>query len=127
MNKTTPIGTRTFWTCNPLGRVPPPINSPIGSGNDAIFGGDGDDLINSDGGNDTVIGGDGADTMLGGAGNDLLLGRDGADYIDGQAGIDTIAGNEGADTLIAEPGEIDELFALTSIDRRLLALLGLKP
>jgi Ca2+-binding RTX toxin-like protein len=98
-----------------------------GSGNDAIFGGDGDDLINSDGGNDTVIGGDGADTMLGGAGNDLLLGRDGADYIDGQAGIDTIAGNEGADTLIAEPGEIDELFALTSIDRRLLALLGLKP
>ena len=98
-----------------------------GSGNDAVFGGDGDDLINTDGGNDTIIGGDGADTMFGGAGNDLLLGRDGADYIDGQAGIDTIAGNEGADTIIAEAGEINELFALASLNKLLLAQLGIKP
>lgn len=98
-----------------------------GSGNDAIFGGDGDDLINTDGGNDTIIGGDGADTMFGGAGNDVLLGRDGADYIDGQAGLDTIAGNEGADTLIAVAGEIDELFALVSLNRLLLASLGIRP
>lgn len=98
-----------------------------GSGNDAIFGGDGDDLINTEAGNDTIIGGDGADTMLGGAGNDVLLGRDGADYIDGQAGIDIIAGNEGADTLIAEPGEINELFALASLNKLLLASLGITP
>ena len=98
-----------------------------GSGNDAVFGGDGDDLINTDGGNDTIIGGDGADTMFGGAGNDVLLGRDGADYIDGQAGLDTIAGNEGADTIINEAGEIDELFALASLNKLLLASLGIKP
>lgn len=68
-------------------------------GNDSIFGGTGDDYIDSWGGNDTVYGGAGNDTVLGGGDNDLLHGGDGNDVMQGWTGNDTLYGGAGNDTL----------------------------
>lgn len=73
------------------------------SKNFSVYGGDGNDTINSFGngltvnntlrgeaGNDTLVGGDGFDVLLGGDGNDSLDGGVGRDYLYGQAGVDTL-------------------------------------
>ena len=69
------------------------------TGNDILFGTNGDDSINSGAGddriwgmrgNDTLDGGSGNDELFGGAGNDTLtLGRDDNDSLDGGEGSDT--------------------------------------
>ena len=46
-----------------------------GPGNDKLFGGALDDVIDGGDGNDTIVGGGGADTITGGAGNDKLVGE----------------------------------------------------
>ena len=42
------------------------------SGDDALFGGDGDDTINGDSGDDWLFGGDGSDYVDGGTGDDVI-------------------------------------------------------
>ncbi|WP_322529094.1 hypothetical protein R5R73_05750 [Salinicola sp. LHM] len=44
-----------------------------GSGNDTLFGGDGNDTITGGAGNDVIYGREGADTMTGGEGNDTFV------------------------------------------------------
>ena len=58
------------------------------SGDDVIYGGDGDDCIDAGSGEDLVFGGIGNDTLEGGNHSDLLDGGLGNDYIDG--GLDPV-------------------------------------
>ena len=61
-----------------------------GNGNDVIRGLAGGDLIVGNGGNDVLLGQAGDDTIRGGEGNDVITAGDGADDIDGGNGIDTL-------------------------------------
>ncbi|MCB9989688.1 MAG: type I secretion C-terminal target domain-containing protein [Rhodospirillales bacterium] len=47
-----------------------------GTGNDFIYGYDGNDTLNGDGDNDVLFGGAGSDTVNGGTGNDILFAYD---------------------------------------------------
>ncbi len=91
---------------------------------DAIFGLDGDDLLNGLDGNDTLAGGNDKDTLSGGAGADRLFGQTGkdllrgglgADYLSGGLEGDDLYGNEAADTLIGGSGE-DSLYGGGGLD-----------
>ncbi len=75
-------------------------NAEMGSGNDSLWGGISDNIINGGGGNDAIQGGGGNDTLIGGLGADSLQGGDGNDRVvidendiwySGDAGIDTVA------------------------------------
>ena len=60
-----------------------------GNGNDTIYGGSGNDSINGGNGNDTIYGGSGNDTINGGLGSDLIIGGKGGDTLTGGSGADT--------------------------------------
>ena len=88
-----------------------------GTGDDSIFGNEGNDTLLGGGGADTVYGGDGNDTIDGSSGADSLFGGDGNDSIDGGtqadtifagAGDDTVEGDNGRDVVYLEDG--DDLF-----------------
>jgi Ca2+-binding RTX toxin-like protein len=87
------------------------------SGNNDLYGYEGDDTLNGDAGNDYLSGGDGNDTvsgdagddnLRGGLGNDSLNGGDGSDRLrgcnsssnPGQGEIDTLTGGVGNDTFV---------------------------
>jgi Ca2+-binding RTX toxin-like protein len=78
-----------------------------GNGADTIFGGAGNDTIDSSGGADLVVGGLGNDTAFLGAGNDRFVWDpgNGSDTVEGQAGTDTFELNG------ANIGEIMEISA----------------
>ncbi|MGY4403734.1 calcium-binding protein [Bradyrhizobium sp. USDA 3315] len=80
------------------------------AGNDTVYGGNGDDVINAGAangsnllfggaGNDSIYGGSGNDTLDGGAGNDYLTAGSGAQWLLGGAGDDSLYGGTGNDTL----------------------------
>ena len=77
-----------------------------GDGDDALFGGVANDLLQGDAGNDMLIGADGNDVLQGGAGNDELFGGDGDDSMDGGAGDDIFMIGSGNDT-ISDSGGVD--------------------
>src|SRR5207244_5183477 len=92
------------------------LDDSLTNGNDLIYGGVGDDVLDGAGGNDSIYGESGNDVLTGGAGNDQLFGGDGgdtfnvfdgyADTIDGGAGdnaTDTRDSLEGSDTYINFP------------------------
>ncbi|MBK6631939.1 MAG: hypothetical protein IPG33_13485 [Betaproteobacteria bacterium] len=93
-----------------------------GAGNDWLFGQGGDDTLDGGADADVVFGDEGDDTILGGAGDDDLNGDaidsandpdnpglpgalHGRDYIEGGAGNDRIAGNGGDDVLYGDEGD----------------------
>ncbi|WP_326658733.1 hypothetical protein [Streptomyces canus] len=75
-----------------------------GPGNDVISGGGGSDQINGGGGNDVICGDDGNDYLVGGSGDDLIAGERGADFLKGEAGNDRLRGFQGKDLLWGGPG-----------------------
>lgn len=75
-----------------------------GSGQDQLFGGNGDDTLSSGGGNDEVRGGAGADVLDAGTGDDTLRGGDGNDSITAGDGDDQVRGGAGNDVEEAGPG-----------------------
>ena len=76
-----------------------------------LFGGAGDDGLNSGMGNDAVFGGDGRDNVKGGnGGNDWLVGGLGRDKLDGKRGEAILVGGSTA---------ADDLSAISSIMQRL--------
>ena len=99
------------------------IRSQVETSSNLIYGGNGDDLIQSYGfnsqpsddkgkdtlyggaGNDTVNGAGGRDQIYGGDGNDLLRGNNNWDHLYGGAGNDTIYGNRGADRIWGNEGD----------------------
>lgn len=79
---------------------------------DAIYGGDGNDLLNGiaahnmiGAGNDTLYGGTGGDTLIGGTGYDLLYGEAGNDSLAGGNDADLLSGGGGSDTLTGGAGD----------------------
>ena len=72
-----------------------------GSGDDTIYGGDGNDCIDAGSGEDVVYGEDGKDTIEGGNHSDVLFGGPGDDHINGGWHTDTCIGGGGNDTLIS--------------------------
>ena len=65
------------------------------SGNDALHGTPGPDVIAGRDGSDRVYGNRGNDVLCGGAGKDTLKAGKGNDELDGQAGNDTLNGGRG--------------------------------
>ena len=65
------------------------------SGNDALHGTPGPDVIAGRGGRDSLKAKRGNDVLCGGAGKDTLKGGKGNDELDGQAGNDTLNGGGG--------------------------------
>ena len=81
-------------------------------GNDRLFGEAGDDTLSGYYGNDTLIGGAGNDTINGGYDTDVLNGGDGNDTLRGDyssnsttGGNDTLDGGIGTDTLFGGSGD----------------------
>jgi len=73
-----------------------------GTGNDRLYGGDADDFLSGGIGNDTLSAGNGDDTLKGGAGNDRLYGAEGNDTLYAGEGRDTLRGEAGDDTYIVD-------------------------
>ena len=91
----------------------------LGTSNQTIFGGAGDDAIllsngnnavNLGNGDSTVYGGMGSNTITGGSGSDSIVGGGGGDYIVAGAGNDFIAGYGGNNTIFGGTGT-DTIFA----------------
>ena len=57
------------------------------TGNDELFGGDGDDYLDGRSGDDRLFGEGGNDRLDGGAGQDILLGGSDNDTLDGEGVI----------------------------------------
>lgn len=72
------------------------INAFMGTGNDKVVSGSGNDSLRGDEGNDTLIAGAGNDSLDGGDGNDVLTAGAGNDYIITRSG-DTATGSTGDD------------------------------
>jgi Ca2+-binding RTX toxin-like protein len=102
--ETISIGTTTVGTDMIFGgNGDDTINS--GAGNDLICGGNGGGVVNGGLGDDTIDGGNGNDTLRGGDGNDLILGGGGNDTLEGGNDNDTLDGGSGTDILRGENGD----------------------
>src|SRR5262245_34088921 len=66
-------------------------------GRDKVYGGADNDWIEGGKGNDDLFGGDNNDILWGDEGNDKLYGEDDNDYLDGGAGADRLDGGDGID------------------------------
>lgn len=95
---------------NPLGQ-----NQSGNSGDNTLYGGGGDDVINGNNGNDTIYGGSGNDHLNGNNHVDTLYGGSGSDTIQGGNDNDTIIGGYGADTLSGNGGN-DTFRYLSNLD-----------
>lgn len=76
-----------------------------GMTNQALYGRDGNDVIDAKAGNDKLAGGNGNDRLLGGAGNDKLIGGRGNDLLKGSAQNrpnekDVLTGGGGGDRFV---------------------------
>ena len=74
----------------------------VTSGDDHVYGGDGNDTIRGLGGNDDLFGDDGRDKVYGGADNDWIEGGKGNDDLFGGDDNDILWGDEGDDELYGE-------------------------
>ena len=73
-------------------------------GVDRLYGQDGNDVLNAGAGNDYLYGSYGNDTLYGGAGDDYLKGDADDDTLDGGAGNDKLYGGAGDDILNTSTG-----------------------
>ncbi|WP_051940965.1 calcium-binding protein [Stenoxybacter acetivorans] len=80
------------------------VNVYGGLGNDTIQTADQDDLLDGGLGDDTLTGNGGNDVLIGDAGNDKLYGRNGADTLLGGAGNDYLEGAYQGDTYLFAKG-----------------------
>jgi Ca2+-binding RTX toxin-like protein len=85
------------------------------TGNDEVFAGDTDDVIDGGPGDDSLNGEGGNDHLIGGDGNDALDGGVGDDVLEGQAGDDFLTGGDGNDQLRGDAGD-DQMFGLDGDD-----------
>ena len=100
-----------------------------GEGNDLLVSHAGDDELHGGAGNDTLAGQDDDDALYGGEGNDRLFGGAGNDTLDGGEGNDFLVGGGGADAFVFSGSSgIDTLFGFTDgedlIDLSAYALSG---
>lgn len=69
---------------------------------DNVEGGAGDDTLEGEGGDDVLLGQGGLDRLFGGDGGDVLDGGDDSDTLAGGIGVDNLSGGEGRDRLLGE-------------------------
>jgi Ca2+-binding RTX toxin-like protein len=74
-----------------------------------IYGGGGNDRIETGHDNDDIEGGNGSDRLFGGGGDDEAFGGNGNDRILGGSGDDTLKGDGGADTFVLRRAGGDDL------------------
>lgn len=86
------------------------------AGNDIINGNGGYDLLYGESGNDQINGGSLTDLIYGGSGNDTINGNGGFNYLYGQAGRDRIAGSASSEEMGGGDGD-DLLFGNGGNDR----------
>jgi Ca2+-binding RTX toxin-like protein len=67
------------------------------TGDDEVSGEDGDDSINGQAGDDILNGGNGDDDLLGDGGDDMLIAGNGNDHLYGGIGDDVLQGGSGSD------------------------------
>jgi Ca2+-binding RTX toxin-like protein len=91
------------YTPTGLGPAESGQNSSVG-GDDTIYGGNGNDIIDGDIGNDLLNGEDGDDTIYGGAGQDIVNGGDGDDTIFSGSGNNTVSGGNDNDVITGGSG-----------------------
>jgi Ca2+-binding RTX toxin-like protein len=91
-------------------------DSIVESSPDVLIGGDGRDVVYSEGGDDRIAGGRGNDELHGGAGLDQIDGGPGKDEIAAGGGDDAIDGGGGADDLFGQGG-IDVLHGQAGADQ----------
>lgn len=65
--------------------------------NDAILGGEGDDVISGTEKGETIYAGNGNDNISGGKGDDIIYGNGGYDILIGGIGSDNLSGGSGND------------------------------
>ena len=97
-----------------------------GAGNDSLDSGGyyyyywsysyGNDILDGGAGNDTLLGFRGYDTLSGGEGNDKLYGDAGNDTLDGGTGNDSLKGGSGSDLFIYTAGK-DTITDYTTSDK----------
>lgn len=92
------------------------------AGNDALYGGAGDDVLRGGLGSDNLYGGAGDNTLVGGVGSDGLNDGDGDSTLLGGAGDDTLDGGNGADIL--NGGQGDDLVSYLANDAAIVLNLG---
>ena len=85
-----------------------------GVGDDAHYGGAGNDLVLGGDGSDYHYGGQNDDMLMGDTGADTMVGERGRDRLHGGAGDDNIRGSEGADKLYGGAGQDHFGFVTTS-------------
>lgn len=76
-----------------------------GAGNDTLQSGNGRGILYGNDGNDVLVGAAADDLLYGGAGNDKLYGSRGADMLYGEAGNDYLDGGAGSDYLNGGDGD----------------------
>jgi VCBS repeat-containing protein len=76
-----------------------------GAGDDVLKGGEGDDALYGRAGDDVLKGGEGDDAPYGGAGDDVLECGKGDDALYGEAGDDVLGGGKGDDVLHGGEGD----------------------
>lgn len=86
-----------------------------GSGNDQLFGTNGNDTVIGGAGNDQLFGSEGVNTLYAGAGDDMIYGGSGVDLIDAGSGNDTIFASEGNNRIFAGSGN-DTIYSGTGND-----------
>ena len=77
-------------------------NAELGGGDDTIWGGDTNNMIDGGDGDDTLFGYGGNDILIGGAGSDSLQGGDGNDTIHVDETDSWFSGDDGIDTVVYE-------------------------
>ncbi|MBK8173912.1 MAG: hypothetical protein IPK66_00990 [Rhodospirillales bacterium] len=90
------------------------VSGSVTTGDDNVYGYDGNDYISPNAGNDSVDAGSGDDTIYGYTGNDTLYGLDGNDTISGGDGNDVLwGGGTGTDTVDGNDGD-DYIYVATN-------------
>lgn len=83
----------------------PPTGPVVTEGDDVLFLGPDDDVIDGLGGNDVVDGDGGNDRLMGGSGDDQLVGGTGHDVLDGGIGADVLLGGDGDDGYVVNDAD----------------------
>ena len=78
--------------------------TPVGKGDDVVFGRGGNDLILTKGGDDKIFAGKGNDTINAGRGDDIVFAGKGDDIILSSFGNDILTGGSGSDKFIFRSG-----------------------
>ena len=90
------------------------LGKGLGTRNEVLWGGGGDDIIYGSNVNDILMGGDGNDKIYGNAGDNILAGNRGHDQLYGGDDKDILNGGSGHDRLYGGDGDDAYVFDLTS-------------